>query len=283
VRLEDPTAIDLTSAGRANDDPDDSVDPVCESGAIRIDIQDPTGDVAIPAGSGEIVEVDLGSVRADAAGTFVFTPANVLARSGGRSVSITVASGTLTIEPASTTTTTTTVPGATTTTGPGVTTTTVAGSTLPGATTTTTSGPPASGTSTTTTPSPGGTSTTAPGAPAGCEDGDGKPTLAELRCEMDELVAGGHAAVGAGRLPAWLARLLDRTSAALGRGEARCRDGSTRRARASLRIVVHDLGGFHRRLGALAGDPAVAALRDGTARTAYAARFVRGFLACPPS
>jgi hypothetical protein len=282
ARLEDPTAIDLsTDAGRANDDPDDSIDPVCESGTIRIDIRDTT-DVAIPAGNGEIVEVDFGSVRADAVGTFVFTPAHVVARSGGRDVSIAVAPGTLTIERVSTTTTTTTVPGATTTTGPGVTTTTVTGSTVPGATTTTTTGPPAPGTSTTTTPSPGGTTTTLPGMPAGCDDGDGKPTFAELRCRMDGVVADGHAAVGTGRLPASLGRLLDRTSGTLDRADARCRGGNTRRARASLRIVARGLAAFQRRLGTLAGDPAVAALRDAAADAAYAARFVRGFLACPP-
>src|SRR5579862_4354226 len=280
-RLDDPEGIDLSGAGRATVDPDDTIDITCTDGAIRIDMSDPTGAVVIPAGSGEIVEVDFGALVGNAAATFTFTAKNVLARAGGSDVAVSVMPGTLTIRAVTTTTTTSPPTGSTTTTT--VSTGGSTSSTAPSATTTSTTGPGGTATTTsfpgatTTTSVPGVTTTTTPGAaPAPCDVVDARPSFTNVRCALDAFAQRAAAA----QLPTSLAAFVDRARAGVDTAEARCAQASTRRARAALRVAMRAVSGLRHRLGrAHVADDVRAGLADAAGSFLFEARFLRGFLA----
>lgn len=285
--LDDATAIDLSGSGRALADPDDTLPIDCASGSIRIDIRDDTGAVVVPAGSGPVVDVDFGSVRTTASGTFTFTPKNVLASAGSRSVAVSAMPGTVTIRPVAVTTTTTpagptstTTPGSpTSTTTPGSPTST---SSAPGPTTTSTPTPPG-GAATTSTMSPTATTTTIAPGPATCgPDIDEQPSFTAVRCGLAVFVT----RADAGRLPARFARVPGKVEEAIDRAEARCAAADTRAARAALRSGMRALAGFRRRLGSPAAradlpDDVRGPLAEAAAHLLFEARFLRGFLACP--
>ena len=291
-RLEDQELIDLSASGRTFGDPDDTFEIVCADGSIRVDIRDELGGAAIPAGAGPIIEIDFGSVLAGASGAFTFTPTNVLARAGGSDVAVTVAAGTVTINPpAGSTTTTTTTPGATTTSGPTVTSTSTTGppgtgpttSTVPGASTTSTE----PGATTTSTSTPGEPTTTTLPPPDACTaTSEVRPSFVTLRCSLRALMAPADAALAATDLPPGLGRTLARAETALERAEARCADANTRRARSALRSMMRSLSSFRRRLGSLGSrtgipDEVREPLQASASQVIFDARYLRNFLACP--
>ena len=288
ARLDDPGGIDLSGVGRATVDPDDTLDITCTDGAIRIDLFDDTGAVVLPAGIGEIVEVDFGSLVGNGAATFAFTAKNVLARAGGSNVAVSVVPGTLTIR-AVTTTTTTTAPPTGSTTSTTVSTGGSTSSTAPSATTTSTTGPGGTATTTsvsgvtTTTSVAGVTTTTAspPGAPpAACDDLDARPSFTNVHCALDALATRADAA----QLPTSLVAFVGRARAGVDAAEERCAQASTRRARAALRAAMRAVSGLRHRLGrAHVGDDVRAGLADAAGNFLFEARFLRGFLACPES
>jgi len=285
ARLDDPTGIDLSGAGRATVDPDDTIDITCTDGAIRIDMFDDTGAVVLPAGIGEIVEVDFGSLVGTAAASFAFTAKNVLARAGGTNVAVSVVPGTLTIRAVSPTTTTSLPTGSSTTS-----TTVSTGSSTTGTTTTSTTGPGESTTTssvpvvTTTSSVPGGTTTTLPAPPGPCDVLDARPSFTNVHCALDALVTQAGAAQSSGALPASLMAFLGRARAAVDGAETRCAQASTRRARASLRSAMRSVSAFRHRLarGRIPEDVR-AAVANGAGNVLFEARFLRGFLACPES
>jgi hypothetical protein len=277
-RLDDPEGIELSGVGRATVDPDDTIDITCTDGTIRIDLTDDTGAVVVPAGIGEIVEVDFGALVGNGAAAFAFTAKNVLARAGGSNVAVSVVPGTLTIRAVTTTTSTTSPPsGSTTTTtvspGSSTSSTAVATTSTTGPTTTSLAG------ATTTTSVAGVTTTTTPGvAPARCADLDARPSFTNVRCALDALATGADAA----QLPTALAAFVTRARAGVDTAEARCVQASTRRARAALRAAMRAVSGLRHRLGrAHVTDDARAGLSDAAQSFLFEARFLRGFLACP--
>jgi hypothetical protein len=283
-RLDDPAGIDLSGAGRATVDPDDTIDITCTDGAIRIDMFDDTGAVVVPAGIGEIVEVDFGALVGNGAAAFAFNAKNVLARAGGSNVAVSVMPGTLTIRAVTTTTSTTSPPSGSTTTTT-VSTGSTTSSTAPSATTTSTTGPGGTATTTsfpgatTTTSAPGVTTTTTPSAaPARCADLDAHPSFTNVHCALDALATRADAA----QLPPSLVAFVGRARAGVDAAEGRCAQASTRRARAALRAAMRAVSGLRHRLGrARVPDDVRAGLADAAGSFLFQARFLRGFLACP--
>ena len=282
-RLDDPEGIDLSGVGRATVDPDDTITITCTDGAIRIDLRDNTGAVVIPAGIGEIVEVDFGALVGNGAAAFEFTAKNVVAQAGSRNVAVSVVPGTLTIRAVTTTTTTSPPTGSTTSTT--VSTGSSTSSTAPAATTTSTTGPGGTATTTsslrvtTTTSVPGVTTTTTPSAaPARCANPDARPSFTNVHCALDALAAQADAA----QLPTSLRAFVGRARAGVDTAEARCAQASTRRARAALRAAMRAVSGFRHRLArGHVPDDVRAGLADAAGNFLFEARFLRGFLACP--
>jgi hypothetical protein len=279
--LDDPTAIDLCGAGRALDDPDDTIPIDCASGSIRIDVLDDTGDVAIPAGSGPVVEVDFGSVSAGASGAFVFTPKNVLAVASARNVAVSAVPGTVAIRPVIVTTTTTPLTPTSTSFVPGSTSTSTIPPPVAATTTSTTS--PSGGPSITSTTGPAGSTTTIVPGPSTCgPDIDNHPSFTAVHCGLAVLVARARGVL----LSARFARVPGRLEQVIDRADERCAAADTRAARAELRSAMRILVAFRRRLGSPASridvpDDVREPLADAAARLLFEARFLRGFLACP--
>jgi hypothetical protein len=101
----------------------------CSSGTARIAFNDAQGGVAVGKGSGEILELNVGTRTPNASGVFTFTPASIDAHNGPLTITVLGVPGTLTILGPATSTT-----SSTTTTRP---TTTITSSTTTSSTTTT--------------------------------------------------------------------------------------------------------------------------------------------------
>ena len=102
----------------------------CASGTVRIAFNDGQGGVVIGKGSGDILELNVGTLTPNASGAFTFTPASVDAHNGPLTITVLGVPGTLTIlGPA--TSTTTTVPTTSTTSSTTTTTSPVVANTPP--------------------------------------------------------------------------------------------------------------------------------------------------------
>jgi hypothetical protein len=140
----------------------------CASGTARIAFNNGQGGVVIGKGSGEILELNVGTLTPNASGVFTFTPASIDAHNGPLTITVLGVPGTLTIlGPATTTTTTSTssttssstsTSSSTTTTAPTTSTTSSTTTTRPTTTSSTTTTQPVASTTTSTT----STTTTSP-------------------------------------------------------------------------------------------------------------------------
>jgi len=108
----------------------------CASGTMRIAFDTGTGSIVIGKGQGEILEINVGALTANASGMFTFTPASIDAHNGPLTITISPTPGTLTIVgPTTTTSTSTTSTTGPTTTSPSTTTTSSSTTTtIPGGT-----------------------------------------------------------------------------------------------------------------------------------------------------
>src|SRR2546427_757809 len=69
----------------------------CSTGTMRIVFDDGQGGVVIGKGQGEILEINVGALTANASGAFTFTPASIAANNGPLTITIVPVAGTLTI------------------------------------------------------------------------------------------------------------------------------------------------------------------------------------------